>query len=442
MRRMGVSLGAALALAAATAQAAPVLMISIDGLRPGDVLEGPQRGVSDPVLQALARDGAYATGVRNVLPTVTYPNHTTLITGVWPARHGIANNTTFDHLRKNMEGWYWYSPMIKVPTLWDAVHAAGRPVSSLSWPVSVDNHSINFDIPEVWRARTPDDFLFVHALSTPGLPEAIEARAHVGIAQTRGSSVPADEARAKAAAAMIALEHPAFFTLHLVSLDATQHAFGPGSAQAHETLAHIDTAVGGLVAAARKEQPDIIVVIVSDHGFAPVEHDIDLAAAFVEAGLITLDASGKPVAWQAAPWDAGGSAAVVLAHPEDAAVRARVAALLDHLKADPASGIGAVIDRAGIAAMGGAPDADFWVDAQIGYEFGDKLTGPLLAPPLERGTHGYFPQHPEMRSTFIVAGPGVTAHGSLGEVDMRDIAPTVAKVLGVSLPSAEGKALF
>ncbi len=431
---LGGSLGAA--------QAAPILMISIDGLRPGDVLNAKARGVNDPVLQAMVQDGAYATGVRNVLPTVTYPNHTTLVTGVWPAQHDIAANLTFDPLRNNLEGWYWYSPDIKVPTLWDAVHAAGRPVASLGWPVSVDNPSIDFDIPEYWRAKTAGDIKLVHALSTRGLPEALEAKSQVTLADVFDLTSAADEAKAKMAAAIIALKHPAFFTLHLSSLDELEHLYGPGSPEAYAGLARIDAAVGALVAVARREEPDLVVVLVSDHGFAPVQHDINIATAFVKAGLITLDAKGKPVSWEASPWISGGSAAVVLAHPGDAVPRAKVAALLDQLKADPDSGIAEIIDRPAIAAMGGAPDSDVFIDAKIGYEFGSGLTGPLIAPGRQMGTHGYFPTHLEMRSTFIITGPGLAAHGSLGEIDMRDIAPTAAKILGVSLPSATGKSLF
>ena len=73
--------------------------------------------------------------------------------------------------------------------------------------------------------------------------------------------------------------------------------------------------------------------------------------------------------------------------------------------------------------MGGAPDMDFFVDGRIGYTFGSRLTGPLVIPGTEKGTHGYFPEHPEMRATLILNGPALSAHGSLGEVDMRDIAP-------------------
>jgi arylsulfatase A-like enzyme len=102
-----------------------------------------------------------------------------------------------------------------------------------------------------------------------------------------------------------------------------------------------------------------------------------------------------------------------------------------------------VSDRAGIGAMGGGTDADFFVDARIGYEMETRLTGPLVVTPgANKGTHGYFPDHPQMRATLIIAGPGLAKRGPLGEVDMRDIAPTVAELLGVPLPTAAGKPLF
>ena len=93
--------------------------------------------------------------MRNALPTITYPNHTTLITGVWPSLHGIAANTTFDPLRKNAEGWYWYFSDIKVPTLWSAVRDKGGNVADLGWPVSVGAKGVDTLIPEYWRSGRP-----------------------------------------------------------------------------------------------------------------------------------------------------------------------------------------------------------------------------------------------------------------------------------------------
>jgi predicted AlkP superfamily pyrophosphatase or phosphodiesterase len=439
--RVAAALALAGGLAVGPAQAVPVLMISIDGLRPADVLQAHERGLNLPVLEGLVRGGAAASGVRNALPTVTYPNHTTLVTGVWPARHGVASNLVFDPLRTDMGGWYWYASDIKAPTLWDAVHAAGRPVASLGWPVTVGAHSIDFNIPEYWRAHDGRDASLERALATPGLPEAIEATG-TPFVDTGDTSPDADALKARDAVAIYRLKRPAFFTIHLSSLDEVEHVSGPGSPESHAALERIDGDVGEIVKAARAVEPGVLVAIVSDHGFAPVQREVDLGTAFVEAGLIRLNADGKPSSWDAEPWASGGSAGVVLARRDDPALRARVAALLDRLAADPSSGVLHVIGRDQIAQAGGATDMDFFVDARDGYGFGSKLTGPLIRPIEEKGTHGYFPDRPAMRATLILNGPSVLAGQNLGEIDMRTIAPTLALELGVALPSADLAPLF
>src|SRR5438046_190912 len=94
-----------------------LVVISIDGMHPDNVLQADKYGLKIPNLRRYLRDGAHATSVRGVMPTVTYPSHTTMLTGVWPDKHGIHSNLTFDPLQKNMSGWYWYSEDIRVPTL-------------------------------------------------------------------------------------------------------------------------------------------------------------------------------------------------------------------------------------------------------------------------------------------------------------------------------------
>ncbi len=438
------ALAALLATTAVTAASAnPVLMISIDGLRPLDVIDAQQRGIKVPNLAAFMTDGAWAQGVKNVLPTVTYPDHATLITGVWPNVHGISNNEMFDPLDKNYHGWYWYATDIKVPTLWDAVHNNHQTVASIDWPVSVGTPSIDYNIPEYWRALNANDLKLLHALATPGLLESVQKQAGTPWAAMFAETPTSDTARAKFAAALLTLDHPQFMTLHLVSLDGTQHEFGPDTPEGHAALENIDAGVGAVIAAARAAEPDVVVAIVSDHGFAAVQHDVNLSTAFVKAGLITLDPkTQKPIAWQAAPWDAGGSSAIVLKDPNDKALHDKVAALLAKLAADPKNGIAQVIDKPTLDAMGGGKEASFWVDFKLGYEGGTKLVSPLVTAGSLKGMHGYFPTHPEMRATFMIAGPGIPKADALGEIDMRDIAPTLAKVLGVSLPTATGKPLF
>jgi predicted AlkP superfamily pyrophosphatase or phosphodiesterase len=423
------------------ASAHPVLMISIDGLRSKDVIDAPARGLNLPHLRAMMTQGTYADGVRDMLPSITYPNHTTLVTGVAPALHGIASNPTFDPTGKDLDSWYWYAQDVKVPSLFDAVHGAGKVTLSFGWPVTTGSLSITDNEPEYWRAYTPNDIKVIRAVSTPGLAERITALTGIPFAQTVGVTVAADAARAKAAAALIAADHPHFSALHLSSLDETEHQTGPGTPESHANLEALDTTVGELVAAARKAEPDLVVALVSDHGFAPISHEMNLGVAFAEAGLMTVE-NGKVTSWLAAPWYAAGSSLIILANPEDMAVKAKVRALLAKLESDPRNGIAAVIDRADIAQRGGAKDADFWVNYAPGYKAGKALTGALVTPSTEKGTHGYFPEWDAMRSTFLITGPGI-AHGkNLGEIDMRDIAPTVAKILDVKLPTATGKPLF
>src|SRR5262249_50548439 len=108
-----------------------LVMVSVDGLKPEYVTQAEQHGAKVPNLQRMMTEGMYAEGVQGVVPTVTYPSHTTLITGVWPAKHGIYANTLFDPLDKGKQAWYWYAEDLKVPTLYDAAREAGRTTASV-----------------------------------------------------------------------------------------------------------------------------------------------------------------------------------------------------------------------------------------------------------------------------------------------------------------------
>lgn len=439
--RKGSLLFAAALLSGVSAYAAgktnaTVMMISIDGLKPEAVLEAQQHGLKLPNLIRLTVDGTYSSGVRGVLPTLTYPSHTTLLTGASPAKHGIYANTTFDPLNRNYQGWYWYSEDIKVPTLWDAAHAAGLVTANVYWPVSVGAH-IDNNLPQIWRAGTADDLKLQRALATPGLEAELVkelGRYPGGMEET----VDADEVRAKFAMRLLQSKHPAFMTVYLTGLDTEQHASGPFSEKANAVLERLDAVVGALRKAAESNAPGhAYVCVVSDHGFAAVQHDVNLYEAFLGAGLFTLDAEHKIVDWKAMPWPAGGSAAVMLKDPLDQATKTKVADLLAQLASDPENGIDKVLDHDALVAGRGFPDAAFFVSMKIGYELGYQFVPPLVSKPSNLGMHGYLPENREMRSSFFLAGPGIAAGKSLGEIDMRSIAPTLAELLKAPLPDAE-----
>jgi hypothetical protein len=419
-----------------------LLLVSIDGLRPDYVLEADKHGLKLPTLTRIAREGTHATGVRGVLPTATYPSHTAIVTGVAPARHGIIANHPFGHVVKDLDIWYYYAEDIKVPTLWEAATQGGYVVGSVSWPVTVGATSIRFNIPEYALTRTPEDVKITRGASTPGLMAELEKTAGPYLTEV-SDSVKRDWARTRYAREMIRQKHTRFLTVHLAASDNLQHRHGPFTPPVAKALEEIDQMVGQLRDAMLAEDPRAALGVVSDHGFSPVSKVLWLDAAFVKAGLITLKTNDTTVEksgiaeWIARPWHAGGSAAIVLKDPADSAARAKVKALLESLAAEPANGVAEILDEDAIRQMGGAPTAQFWVTMRAGFMASPTLQPSIVSVVSARGAHGHAPTLPDVAATFMIAGEGIRAGHNLGSIDMRSIAPTLAKVMGVRFPSAE-----
>ena len=430
-------------LVATPAAAEPVLLISIDGLRPRDVIEAEQRGLNLPNLKRFLKEGAHATGVTGVLPTVTYPSHTTLLTGASPARHGVVSNTTFDPTQINQGGWYWYASDIALPTLWSAAADKGLTVANVHWPVSVGARGVTWNLPQIWRTGHADDAKLLTSLATPGLVAALEQATGEPYAPGIDETLAGDENRARFAVKLIERHRPQFMTAYFTALDHEQHLQGPDTPEAKAVLERIDALVGRLVTAQLEAHPDAAIALVSDHGFEAILRETSFFAAFIAEGLIKLDPAGKVTGWDAMPWPSGGSVAIRLARPDDAALAERVGGLLQRMKSDPRSGIAAIAGREQIARMGGNPTASFYVnmapDAAVAGFSG--AAAPLHGTPKYKGTHGYFPVAANLEATFMIMGKPIAKGRSLGQIDMRAIAPTLARVLGTNLPAAEAAPL-
>jgi predicted AlkP superfamily pyrophosphatase or phosphodiesterase len=418
------------------APAASLLMISVDGLKPEYVLEADAHGLKVPFLRGLLREGAYARGVAGVWPTVTYPSHTTLLTGLPPAEHGIYNNLEFDPKHTYADAWYWYAQQIHAPTLWQAAHAAGLSTASIGWPVSV-GAPVDILIPEYWRVSRltdvdPSDARLLAALSRPeGMLEKMQARLG-SYMLGNDPSPPGDEIKTRFALDILREQKPKFMTIHLSSLDEQQHFHGPFSAEANQDLEMIDGELSQLFAAARANDPQAIEMVVSDHGFVQITHRLNLRLPFMQADLIQSNGS-----WKAQPWAAAGMAAVMLHDPADAHTESQVRELLQGLKSDPRNGIAEILERDAIKQRGAFPGATFLVVMQLGFYVLSDATSPLVSDIQGTlGSHGFSPEYPEMRAAFFVRGAGIAHHRDLGVIDMRQVAPTVAQLLNLRLPSA------
>ena len=416
----------------------PLVVISIDGLHPSYVLEADRFGLRVENLRRLLREGAHASAVTGVMPTVTYPSHTTLVTGVSPARHGIATNNTFDPLGRNEGGWYWYAEDIQVETLWDVATRAGLVTSAVDWPVTVGAR-LTWNIPQVWRASAPDDAKLSRALATAGLLKDAEGAIGpwpAGYAYVVGD----DEKKAKFDAWMIEAKKPRLHFAYFSGLDEEQHESAPFTPKVFATLERIDALVGEVRAAAERAGGGrATLAVVSDHGHTTTDKELHLNEALREARLLWLDGKGRVTDWRAIARVAGGSAGIYVKDPKDDDARRTVDRVIEGLAADPTHPIAHVWRGNDVGGTHGFPGADLVLSVAGDYRLGGGLDGKVLRLGLPHGAHGHAPDLPAVDASFFIAGPGVPAGLDLGRIDMRDVAPTLAGRLGLKLPAAEGR---
>src|SRR5258705_4800728 len=198
-----------------------VIVISIDGLMPAVYTEPDAHGLAVPTLRSLVRRGAFASTVEGVFPTVTYPSHTTIATGVPPRVHGILTNHPLDPLGKSLDGWRWYRDDIAVPTLWQAVENQHRVAALVTWPVTVAAEA-TFVVPEYWRAYGKDDQKLLRALSTKGLLDRVHA-ARPDLCEYLTPPDVRDQAQFAIATYLVEHEHPDLIMIHAWALDDAQH---------------------------------------------------------------------------------------------------------------------------------------------------------------------------------------------------------------------------
>lgn len=423
-------LAASLLLACAAALAAPakhVVLISIDGLRPEFYR---QTDWPTPNLQELAREGRSSDGVRGIFPTLTYPSHTTLVTGVAPAGHGIRYNTRFSPQGNGL--WYVDAADVQAPTLWQALRQAGLTSAAVSWPIS-KGAPIDYNLPEIWSYTDPYDRtgpIREHA-TPPGLFDEVERNATGKLRALdldyRGLAM--DENNSRILAYLLRTYRPSLAAIHLVAADSAQHAVGRSGARVNKALATVDKAVGNILDALKQAglAADTAVIVTGDHGFAAVHTSLSPNVWLRKAGLLP-DAPGDGN-WRARFHAAGGSAFLRLRDPGDDAALTRVRALLAALPTEQQA-LFRVVEVEELRREGADPEAVLALAGTSGVLFRNDATGSVLGQ-ASGGAHGHHPDQSGLQTGFIGYGAGFARGGQAGPLALTDIAPVVARLLGI-----------
>jgi len=406
-----------------------VLVISVDGMGSSSYTH-PPAGVRIPNIRRLMERGSFADAVEGVYPTVTYPSHTTLVTGRMPFEHGIYTNLASRQAGKNSEDWFWFADAIKSPTLWDEARAQHLTTASVAWPVTVGAH-IDWDVPEIWdpaKGEVPDALYVARHMD---VTTALEVGMALGL-PPRGSED--DENRVRLASYFLTKHRPNLTLVHLEGLDLAEHATGPGSKRSLAILGREDFHIGELLAALKEAglESTTDVFVVSDHGFLSIVRDIQPNVLLVKAGLLTADFAGNITGGKIATVSNGGSFFIYWPEGTDFSAEVRAA-----LKPITDQGLAyAVLDQENLKRMGADPHARLALDAPDGAEFTELATGPLVKPLTAReGTHGFLPSRPGLQSAFIAYGPDVQSGVDLGLIQMTEIAPTILRAMGIQDPT-------
>ncbi len=420
-----------------------LIIISIDSLMPEAYLHPDAHGLKIPHLREIVRNGAYSTGARSVMPALTYPSHTSIVTGVNPGSHGILNNRIDDPKGSGAEYLRWYTEDIRVPTLYQVARAKGLRTASIYWPVTV---GAKFDaiIPEFWRGEDGnlEDRKLMRAMSTPGLLEAVVKRFpdfYQGFAPPRVEDPPS----ASVAVHLIETLKPNLLLLHMFEVDHRTHNEGIFSAKASEAIEIADAQIGRVMDAAKRAGiwSSTILAIVSDHGMCAYQRRVRPGVWLKDAGLVTLDNSNKVTESKVWLTTMSGSAYVYLQDESDEATKQRLTTLFRERLAAPNARVSRVYSREEIKALGGDARAFLGIEAAEGVDFtwgysGDAEYGNYT----NRAHHGHSPENPAMNASMLFYGPSI-ATGMVRDARLIDFAPTVAPWLGLKMDKAEGHAL-
>jgi len=362
----------------------PLILISIDGYRADYV----GRGLS-PNLAALARDGVRAQALKPAFPTLTFPNHYTIVTGLYPDHHGIVNNRMLDPL----SGKRFVSSDAKLAAdplwwggepIWVGAERQGKHAATMFWPGS--DYQIDGVRPEFWKVFDR------HVSAGERVDQVLR---WLDLADSR---------------------RPDFITLYFDQVDHEGHDYGPASQQVDAAIAQVDAALGRLLDGLQQRhlRDTANLVIVSDHGMATTSderrivlddmidlRDVELSDVGVLTGLAAKPGHEIQV-----------EHALLVPHPHMSCWRRTQTPPRLHYGANPR-----------------IPPLLCLADDGWTISTHDYLQNPDRE--IHKGEHGYDNDDPKMQALFVAHGPAFRRGLVVPEFDNVDIYPLLTRVLGI-----------
>ncbi len=415
-----------------------VIVVSIDAMITSDIPVFKRQPNMGPLLEKCA----IVSNSYCVYPTITYPCHVAIMTGCWPEKNGIFQNEILQINNPDNQPWYFFSKDIKVPGMFDYAKKAGLTTASVAWPVMCANPAIDYRISEIWPEHKEDDPTYVHRISdSENCFDIVDKYKHL-LKHSNGTAY--DEFATPCAVEIIERFKPDFMCVHLSHLDSHRHANGTPTDHNIDAIQFIDEKAGHMIEATKRAGTfeDTTFIFLGDHGQMDVHYVFSPNVYLAEKGYITKNSDGKITDWRIYVQGAGFSGHVVT---QNIALDEAEQALNQMMEEYPQH-VERVMTRAECKQTYHLDGPfDFAIEGQNHVIISQQFNGELVrnGKPDDwkyyKGSHGYAPEK-GTNPPFIICGKRAKNGVVIPFGRLVDEAPTIMKLFGIDMPTADGKA--
>lgn len=424
-----------------------LVVLSYDALQSTDL----DKLKTMPYFSKILEKAAVVRNMKEIYPTLTFPIHTTMITGAYPSVHGITHNQqhTLSEERPDFSimgsNWYWEKKHIKIPTLIDELYDASKTVATAPWPVTAgDKRGLN--LPEIWP--NPNSGEDVRTLFERTSSKEVFDRYYDDFIGRYSWNNNEDMVNYSVDIALDILEKdkPDVLFCHVINLDHVRHFYGVEGREVDECLRQLDIITGRFIEATMRAGTfeDTNFVILGDHGQMDVKGVFFLNRVLADYGLIDIAEDNTIIDHKAYSFSAGFSAQVFTKNGQSIE---EVGEILEEIKSKYPEYIDAVYTRDEALKMGLEDSFSFVLESADGILFGGNEMGKTIYSPISdvtyripKAMHGYHPSK-GTKPPFVAMGPDIASGVYIENGEMINVAPTLAKLTGVHLEHAVGEPL-
>lgn len=411
-------------------------IISFDGLSKVDM----EFLKDKPGFSRLLKDSSYSFDVESVYPSLTYPAHTSIVTGNLPNKHGIINNTKFQPYRERPD-WFWFIKDIKTKTFQELATEKGYTVASIFWPVN-GKSKVKYNMPEIFSNRPWSNQLIVSARAGTPLYQIDNFKKYGSIID-RIKQPNLDNFTHKTYINTLKNYKTNITMVHYFDLDTIRHENGFYSDEAYEALLRHDKRLSEILDTIEEEgeKEDTTIVVLGDHSSKDAENLIYLNTLFERHGLITRR-KRQIRSYEVFGKSCGGSAYI---YSRGNVGFYEMKNLL--MSSEVGEGIEAIYDREEARKLGADPNCLMMLEGKNNYMFIEGYSEKPLTTVKEQNlvnmnNHGYSPFLKEDYETvFIAKGRKIKKNKNIGYMRLIDEGPTFGKILGFEMENTDGRVL-